>query len=265
MSIGQALRAAREDAGLTQEEVAQATRLRTTLVKAIENDDHALCGGDVYARGHIRNLANVIGLDPAPLLAEFDADRSPNRLTTPADAFDPRVSSAAGRRRPPNWSAAMLVVLVLLVGYGGVRLLHGNSSHAASLVDRGASAPLAGASTSPAPTASAAAGPTAAGSTRPRTTKPATVAPSRRPGMVQVQVTAPNGASWVRATGHDGHRIWEGTVARGATKAFTDATQLSLVIGNAGAVTLQVNGRAIGSPGSRGEVATVSYTTADPA
>ena len=67
MSIGQTLIAARERAGMSVEQIAEATRIRQTLVRAIEHDDYGLCGGDFYARGHIRTIAGAIGLDPAPL------------------------------------------------------------------------------------------------------------------------------------------------------------------------------------------------------
>ena len=75
MSIGQTLASAREKAGLTVEQVAAATRIRRTLVMDIERDDFASSGGDFYARGHVRTIAQKVGLDPAPLLAEFDAAR----------------------------------------------------------------------------------------------------------------------------------------------------------------------------------------------
>ena len=53
MSIGETLAAARLAAGLTTAQVAETTRIRRTLIEAIEADDYRLCGGDVYARGHI--------------------------------------------------------------------------------------------------------------------------------------------------------------------------------------------------------------------
>jgi len=63
-SIGRALRQARIAAGLTVDDVSSATRVRIAIVHAIESDDFAPCGGDVYARGHIRTLARAVHLDP---------------------------------------------------------------------------------------------------------------------------------------------------------------------------------------------------------
>ena len=55
MSVGSELSAAREQAGMTLAQVADRTRIRSTLIAGIEADDFSLCGGDVYARGHIGN------------------------------------------------------------------------------------------------------------------------------------------------------------------------------------------------------------------
>src|SRR2546423_6849889 len=73
MWIGQSLAAPRRDAGLSVDDLSAKTRLRATVIRAIEADDFSLCGGDFYARGHVRTLAGLVGIDPAPLLAEYDA------------------------------------------------------------------------------------------------------------------------------------------------------------------------------------------------
>ncbi|PZH08289.1 DUF4115 domain-containing protein, partial [Streptomyces sp. NTH33] len=73
-SVGRALQQARIAAGMTVEDVSSATRVRTAIVHAIEAGDFTPCGGDVYARGHIRSLAKAVHLDPAPLLAQHEAE-----------------------------------------------------------------------------------------------------------------------------------------------------------------------------------------------
>ena len=78
MSLGSDLTAAREQAGLSLEYVAERTRIRRTVIARIEADDFSLCGGDVYARGHIRTIAAVVGTDPVPLVAEFDRLNAPH-------------------------------------------------------------------------------------------------------------------------------------------------------------------------------------------
>ena len=72
MSIGQALAEARRQAGLTVADVSQRTRIREGIIRGIEAEDFSVCGGDFYARGHIRSIAKVVGADPVPLVAEYD-------------------------------------------------------------------------------------------------------------------------------------------------------------------------------------------------
>ena len=104
MSIGQALAEAREKAGLTVDQVAAATRIRRTLVMDIERDDFSSSGGDFYARGHVRTIAQKVGLDPAPLLAEFDRARPEAAPPRATDVFESE-TAARPERRGPNWTA----------------------------------------------------------------------------------------------------------------------------------------------------------------
>jgi len=77
VGIGGALAEARTDAGLTIAQVSERTRIRETIVRSIELDDYSACGGDYYARGHIRAIARVVGADPVPLIEEYDAEHMP--------------------------------------------------------------------------------------------------------------------------------------------------------------------------------------------
>lgn len=74
MPIGAYLAVAREEAGLSQAQLAEKVRLRTTILMAIEQDDYSMCGGDVYARGHLKALATALQLDPDAVLAIFDEE-----------------------------------------------------------------------------------------------------------------------------------------------------------------------------------------------
>jgi cytoskeletal protein RodZ len=75
-------------AGLTVAQVSERTRIRQTIIAGIECDDYSARGGDFYARGHIRAIAKVAGVDPELLIQEFDsthrgAETSRNKLTPP--------------------------------------------------------------------------------------------------------------------------------------------------------------------------------------
>jgi cytoskeletal protein RodZ len=72
MRIGAALADARWRAHLTVDEVSHRTRIREAIIWGIEQDDFSACGGDAYARGHIRAIAQAVGTDPDPLIAQYD-------------------------------------------------------------------------------------------------------------------------------------------------------------------------------------------------
>lgn len=249
MSIGQTLAEARERAGLSVEDVAAATRIRRTLVTGIERDDFSACGGDFYARGHVRSIAQKVGVDPAPLLAEFDSERGGGVPAPRAtEVFEP--AAARPDRRGPNWSAAMAVALVLVLGYGVVQVLSGGERQAPDGLT-GGQRPTAGTEPTAAPTAS----PTPSAES-------SAVAQAPR-DRVTVAVSA-TGTSWVQVTTDSGKELFQGLLTE-ETRTFTDKTRLRLVIGNAGEVALTVNGTPVGAPGKAGQVVRADFTPEDPA
>lgn len=72
MSAGSLIREARESAGLSLDDVAQVTKIRASILAAMEQDDFRHCGGDVYARGQLRSISEAVGLDPATVLDAYD-------------------------------------------------------------------------------------------------------------------------------------------------------------------------------------------------
>ena len=244
MSIGEVLIEARESAGLTVEQVADATRIRQTLVRAIEHDDYRLCGGDFYARGHIRNIANTVGTDPAPLLAAFDASRSPVPAPRATEIFESE-TSVRSERRGPNWSAAMAAVLVVLVVYGIAQVLTGGSG-------RGPAADPDAPAISASPSVSSA--------TPSQSDTGAVAQAAGRRVTVDVEASS---RSWLQATTAGGRQLYRGIVEAGEVKSFTDKQRVKLVVGDAGAVLLTVNGTDVGAPGRNGQVARVQFGPKD--
>jgi transcriptional regulator with XRE-family HTH domain len=125
MSIGGTLAQARRDAGLTVAQVSERTRIRGAIIRGIEQDDYSGCGGDFYARGHIRSIAQAVGADPAPLIREYDATlRAPHEMTA-ADALRPNMPIRAVSRHGPNWTAILAVVLLAGLAFLGYRVVSG--------------------------------------------------------------------------------------------------------------------------------------------
>lgn len=70
-SPGATLRAAREKCKLTQREVAEATRIKTNIIEAIENNDFSGIAAPLYGKGFIKLYAEFVGLNPEPLIRDY--------------------------------------------------------------------------------------------------------------------------------------------------------------------------------------------------
>jgi cytoskeletal protein RodZ len=115
VGIGENLAEARRQAGLTVTQVSQRTCIRETIIVGIERDDYCACGGDFYARGHIRAIAQVVRADPGPLIAGYDAAH-PAQPVTAADILRPGRPVRLGQRHRLNWPAVLGLALVIVLG-----------------------------------------------------------------------------------------------------------------------------------------------------
>ncbi|MEU0841107.1 helix-turn-helix domain-containing protein [Streptomyces sp. NPDC005962] len=256
-SVGRALQQARIAAGLTVDEVSSVTRVRVPIVQGIEQDDFSRCGGDVYARGHIRVLARAVRLDPEALINQFDAEHGGRPEPTPAaPLFDAERIRPEPRR--PNWTAAMVAAIVAVVGFVGFTLFSGNDKSDGSSVaeETGSAKPSASASSSPS------AHPSKPGERKPEPSESAIAGvPADK---VTVKLTAEDGQSWVSAQDHNGRLMEEGVLRKGQSKTFSDSKRIDLVLGNAGAIKLFVNGKEVKNLSDSGSVQRLSYTKGDP-
>jgi hypothetical protein len=108
-------------------EVSHSTRIREAIVRDIERDDYTACGGDFYARGHIRAIADVLHVDSVPLISEYDATyRGPD--IPAASVFEPVVPIKLRERPRVNWTAVLAVLVVVALGVGGYRYFAGGKS-----------------------------------------------------------------------------------------------------------------------------------------
>ncbi len=72
VSVGERLQQARESAGLSVDDLAEYTKIRATIITAMEHDDFSYCGGATYARGQIRSIAKALRTDAVPIIVEFE-------------------------------------------------------------------------------------------------------------------------------------------------------------------------------------------------
>ncbi|MES9542994.1 MULTISPECIES: helix-turn-helix domain-containing protein [unclassified Actinomadura] len=247
MSIGETLAEERQRAGLSVTQVSLQTRIRETVVRSMEADDFSACGGNFYARGHIRSISRVIGIDPEPLVAEFDAAHggAPQPVSA-VSAFEPEQPVAFRERRSPNWSAAMALALALVVIYGIVQVVgHGGGERRTARQVAGTPAPRT---------------PSAAPTAPPTSSSPVAEAPRTK---VEVRVEAKR-TTWLNVQGDKGKTLFSGMLRQGDQKDFTAKKKVRLVVGIGGSVNLTVNGKDLGSPGKGKGVQRLTFDRNDP-
>ncbi|QMU78773.1 DUF4115 domain-containing protein [Streptacidiphilus sp. PB12-B1b] len=245
-SIGHTLASARLAAELTVEELAAETSVRAPIIQAVENDDFSRCGGDFYARGHIRALARAVGADGERLVDQYDdAHGGAPVLLRPLPVFDSE--QLRPERRRANWTGAMVAATIVVVAVIGFNLADGRTRDGAVV----AVAPTTKASTvarpavlPPKPT--------------PKPTPKASA--SATPTSVSVKISAEGGDSWVEVTNAAGKTLYRDDLTDGTAQTFTDAKQLTLVLGNAGALHLWINGKDVGKAGADGQVVNANLT-----
>jgi cytoskeletal protein RodZ len=237
VSVGDALAQARSQAGLTIAQVSQQTCIRETIIRGIERGDFSACGGDFYARGHIRSIARVVGLDPEELVREYDAIHGAPHAITAADVFEPSTPIRLKERRSANWSVVMVIVLAAVLGYGVFRLVdHGTSS--------------------PRPVA-------AGGGAHARASKSPAAGPSPTPAAAHhrrltIRLTAVQDC-WVQFTRPHGQLLFQVNVPSGSTRTWHFKHAVSMQIGNPGGIVLTVNGKNLGHPGAYGQPVTLNF------
>jgi len=222
VSIGESLAEARHQAGLTIGQVSHQTRIRESIIRDIEQDDFSACGGDFYARGHIRSIAAVVGTNPVPLISAYDAEHGPPGMIRAADVFEPSTPIKIRERRSPSLSLIVAVVLLAIIGFGAYRLVsHDGGSSGSTAASRGA----------PTHKATASAKPTAQPS------------PTRTTHNVVIQLTATE-ACWVLLTSHgNGAQLFMGVIPAGSSRTWTEKKAVDVRLGNPGGVVLTVNGQ----------------------
>ena len=125
--IGPELRTARTRLGLSVDQLADRTRIRPHVIESIEVDDFAPCGGDFYARGHLRTLARVLGVDAGPLLAAHE-ERYAAAPVDPRRVFEAEMATgfATGSRRSTGgggWSLLLAAVMTVVLAWSVARLV----------------------------------------------------------------------------------------------------------------------------------------------
>jgi cytoskeleton protein RodZ len=114
--VGAQLRAAREAAGLTIDEVAAQLRLVPRQIESLEQERFDRLPGPTIARGMVRNYARLLKLDPDPLVERMapPAAKAPDPGHIAARYREPVPSSTASRRSTPLYLGFSVALLALI-------------------------------------------------------------------------------------------------------------------------------------------------------
>ena len=238
MALGEFLRKAREDAGFSVDELAHLVNLRPGLIKAMESDDFLPCGGDTYARGHIRNIAQIIKCNPQELLTMYDAEHAVDSRSIHSQLVDNNAAAIRSENRKLSWKVLVgaSLSIVVLIGVAQFALSAIESEPASTSI-------VTEVEPSPSPTAEVL--PTASPSASTEVVIPAGE-------LLNLVITATRGNSNIDIV-IGGVSVYKGPLFQGETKSFVGENSISIYLGNAGDLDLTLNGEELAPLGERNQ------------
>ena len=248
MSLGALIAKSRTDARLSIEDLSKLTNIPATLLRDMENNNFAKCGGETYARGHLRNIATKVGIDERIFLDLFESE-----VTAPAKPIrellnENNVTMPYQEPKRISWKILAAGSAAALILFAGAQIFFLDSENPAELevITTASATPSEPAAESVVPSTTAS----------PETTTTSTVS---GPAGVNIELVASRGATWLYATNEEGKVLFSGMIRMGYSKNFIQPEQVNLRVGNAGGVDISVNGENVGSIGANGEVVNLTY------
>ena len=248
MSLGALIAKTRTDARLSVEDLSTLTNIPATLLRAMENNNFAKCGGETYARGHLRNIATKVGIDERIFLDLFESE-----VTAPAKPIrellnENNVTMPYQEPKRISWKILAAGSAAALILFAGAQIFFLDSENPAELevITTASATPSEPAAESVLPSTTAS----------PETTSTTTAI---GPAGVNLELVASRGTTWLYATNEDGKVLFSGMIRKGNSKNFIQPEQVNLRVGNAGGVDISVNGKNVGSVGANGEVVNLTY------
>jgi cytoskeletal protein RodZ len=236
MTLGTTIRDAREAARVSIESLSESTSIRIGLLTEMESDNFKHCGGDTYARGHLRNIAQRIGLNPQILIDLYNQEQAVESQRIQDSLVDNNIIQVPREKKSMSWKVPALISVAILVVIAIVQIAVSNQSTTqtpAPVVSASASASASAvASTSPTPQPS------------PSKSVPA--------GPVSLVISAPRGNSYIDII-VDGKEVEKSSIFQGETKSYKGATTISVYFSNPAALDVTYNGKLIAPLGGENQ------------
>lgn len=240
MAEKSSLQQAREAAGLTVEQISAITNIRAGVIRDLEINSVEICGGIAYARGHVRSIAKAINsktgkainIDADILVAELEASQSTESKKIIDQLAENNVADKPKEKKRMKFGTlASISATALSIGFIAQVAINNVSSISDGVTSVSGKKSSAQESTSQ----------------------------IKLPAGVNLVLTGVYGKSWVGISNLDGQVIFNGQITEEQVVTFNDPKVLKVVIGNAGAVKLNLNGTDLGVAGADGEVVRLDF------
>lgn len=234
MNLGEVLAAARTSSGLSVEDLAAITSVRPGLLSEMERNNFAHCGGDIYARGHLRNIASKIGLDPTQLIDLYNLEHSVESRSINEMLIENNVARVPHEKKNLSWKipAAFSIAIVLVLALVQIVISNVNADSV----------------NTPAATSTVSASPTPSASLT-----ESKIADVQAVGEgVEMSITAARGNSLIDIV-INGEHVFKGSIFQGESKSFSSDTSISVYFSNPAGLDVSVNGELIQSLGGQNE------------
>jgi len=244
---GQMLRAAREGKKWSLIEAEDTTKIRVRYIQALEEEDYEILPGATYVKGYLRTYAKQLGLNSDEIIALYND--SAILEPSPVLKAPPTLEKARPLWVRPAIIGSMAVLAIILV------IVISGSYQAGKKV---ADSPYSPPALPSAPKAEASAQVPSSPKTESSAPSSLVVAnPENAVAATQDGLTAQlvfTQACWVEVKVDD-QPSFQGTFAAGTSKEVKGTSRIELVsVGNAGGLSVSLNGKALPSLGKAGEV-----------
>ena len=251
-TVGKSLRAARESAALSVDDVAQSLKFSPRQVELLEADNYAALPGMTIVRGFVRSYAKLLKLDAEGLLRLLD-DRTPPMQADVRPPANMGIADDTQATRQFSFLASAAIVVALAALLLGLWHFVGPSVKTVNLVGERPAIPAVAAPPEPALPA-----PPAAEQGMP----PASSAPVAPPVVPSIESVVPalkfvfEGRAWLEVVDANKKVLHTGENQGGTQVSLTGAAPFDVVVGNAARVKLTYGEREIDLvPHTRAEVA----------
>jgi cytoskeletal protein RodZ len=242
MSTGSQLRDMREAAGLSKDELASMISIRVGLISQMESNNFSQCGGDTYARGHLKNIAIRLGLEPDFFVEMYNSEHSLEHRGIHEQLVDNNVATIPREPRKVSWKFPALISVIVLVVAGSVQIVVSNQS----------STPASTAMATPSPAVSVSATPEANVTPEATVSPEATPAPSSDTGTVSLVLAATRGNSFINVV-VDGKSAIKGSIFQGETKSYSAQSSISIYLSNPAGIDVTHNGKLLSPLGGQNQ------------